>query len=111
MPKKIPNNWVRNSDGSYDIHGHLSYGELHNLDWVIRDGRFTVRFRNVFGSFNCEMCGLTTLKGGPKYVAGGFECNYNYLKNLLWAPKYVESLSCNYNQLNTLRGAPKKTNK
>ena len=108
MPKKISNNWVRNSDRSYDIHGHLSYGELRNLNWVIRDGRFTVRFRNVFGSFNCEMCGLITLKGGPKYVAGVFECNYNYLKNLLWAPKYAESLSCNYNQLNTLRGAPKK---
>lgn len=108
MRKKIPDNWVRNSDGSYDIHGHVSYGELPNLNWVIRDGRFTVRFRNVYGSFNCEMCGLTTLKGGPKYVAGGFECNYNYLKNLLWAPKYAESLSCNYNQLNTLRGAPKK---
>ena len=58
MPKKIPDNWVRNPDGSYDIHGHLSYGELRNLNWVIRDGRFTVRFRNVFGSFNCEMCGL-----------------------------------------------------
>lgn len=50
---------------------------------------------------------VITLKGGPKYVAGVFECNYNYLKNLLWAPKYAESLSCNYNQLNTLRGAPK----
>ena len=53
MPKKIPDNWVRNPDESYDIHGHLSYGELRNLNWVIRDGRFTVRFRNVFGSFNC----------------------------------------------------------
>lgn len=44
---------------------HVSYGELPNLNWVVRDGRFTVRFRNVYGSFNCEMCGLNTLKGGP----------------------------------------------
>lgn len=43
---------------------HVSYGELSNLNWVVRDGRFTVRFRNVYGSFNCEMCGLNTLKGG-----------------------------------------------
>lgn len=55
----------RNPDGSYDIHGHVSYGELPNLNWVVRDGRFTVRFRNVYGSFNCEMCGLNTFKGSP----------------------------------------------
>lgn len=64
-----------------------------------------IKFRNVTGTFSCTLNKLTSLKGCPEKVGGNFNCNFNLLETLEYAPKHViGSFSCINNKLKTLKG-------
>jgi len=96
-----------NSDGTYDFDCNL-----YDVEGVVKDGKFTIKFGKVEGDFNCSDSGLISLKGAPKYVGGFFDCSDNQLTSLEGAPKHVgESFSCDNNNLTSLKGAPKYVGK
>ena len=97
-------------NGEYNIAGKFS--SIYNLiKSYIKDGRFTVKFKEWDTDFYCGCTKLISLEGCPDYVKGNFDCNN--CKNLLslkGAPKEVgRSFYCDScNNLTSLEGAPKK---
>lgn len=100
----IPNNWRLNADGAYDVDG-----DVHISDKYVRDGKLTVKFGKVTGTFKACGIGLTSLEGCPREVGGEFDCSENQLISLEGAPEKVAAgFYCSYNQLTSLEGAPEK---
>lgn len=83
--------YTMNDDGSIDVgytgaYSHVDFSKL-KLD------KIPLRFNSVCGSFNCSENDLTTLKGSPKYVRGGFDCSKNkMLKSLDGGPRSVHGV-------------------
>lgn len=67
-----------------------------------------VKFRNVTGNFDCSYNKLTLLDFAPEHVCGNFDCSSNiYLISLENAPKYVDlDFKCNLCQISSLGGLP-----
>ena len=93
--------------------------------------KLPVKFKYVYGTFDCSKNDLTTLEGSPYYVKksfdcsnnalnslegapkivdGGFICDNNHLTSLKWTPDNVGFLSCYHNNLTSLDGAPSYIN-
>jgi hypothetical protein len=51
-------------------------------------------------NFNCKHNYLTNLEGGPSYVSGVFDCNFNPIWNIYYLfpdyKSYIDSLDYNY---------------
>lgn len=91
-----------NEDGSVDIVGNVNIQKT-------KDGEFPFRFRRVTGNFIFHQPKpvLKTLKGGPTFVSGDYDCSGNKLASLQGAPTEVGgSFICSYNNLTSLEGAP-----
>jgi hypothetical protein len=60
-----------------------------------------IQFHKIDGNVNFEHCGLTTLKGSPKIVTGGFYIANNNLTSLDFAPRKIMtgSISCGNNNI------------
>ena len=100
----FPSNWHLNSDGSYDVYGSVILSKKY-----VRNGKLTVKFGKVTGTFKARGIGLTSLEGCPKEVGGEFDCSENQLTSLKGAPEKVGTyFICSDNQLISLEGAPEK---
>ena len=82
-------------EGSVDLDG-LNLTELFDLSDV-----------EVTDWFACSNNNLTSLKGCPHTVGGGFHCHNNNLSSLVGAPSAVGGgFDCGENPLNSLEGIP-----
>jgi hypothetical protein len=68
-------NYNINVDGTVDVDGDVNLNNKKLKELPIKFGKVT-------GDFDCFDNNLTTLKGGPKEVGGGFFCSYNKLTTL-----------------------------
>jgi len=97
------NKVVRNPDGTYS-----SIGDVKVPKFLVKDGRFQIKFKRVDGDFWCNGLDLKTLEGSPECVGGDFVCYENQLTSLQGAPEKVGgSLYCYANRLTSLKGSPK----
>lgn len=100
----FPSNWHLNSDGSYDVYGSVILSKKY-----VRNGKLTVKFGKVTGTFKARGIGLTSLEGCPKEVGGEFDCSENQLTSLKGAPEKVGgTFDCSDNKLTSLESAPKE---
>lgn len=100
----FPSNWHLNSDGSYDVYGSVILSKKY-----VRNGKLTVKFGKVTGTFKARGIGLTSLEGCPKEVGGEFDCSENQLTSLEGAPEKVGgTFDCSDNKLTSLESAPKE---
>ena len=95
-------------DGEYDFVGKSIYDIIKSY---IKNGRFTVKFKEWDTNFSCANTDLVSLEGCPAYVRGYFDCNN--CKNLLslkGAPQEVggDFYCVGCHRLTSLEGAPKK---
>ena len=99
-------NYTINDDGSIDVEHSvdLSYA-------ITKMNKLPLKFNKVNGSFDCSNNNLETLEGSPKYVKNMFNCQYNKLTNLHFAPKKSESFICNRNMITSLEGCPESVEK
>ena len=82
--------WVFNDDCSIDI-----IGDVCTPPYVYV--KFPVKFRKIYGSFNCSYNYLDNLKNCPEEVDNIFCCSHNQLISLEFAPKKVGSFLCGHN--------------
>lgn len=102
----IPDNWHKNSDGSYDVDGNVMLSKCY-----VSCGKLRIKFRRVTGDFRCDRLNLLILLGCPAEVGGTFSCVANKLTTLEGGPLSVgKSYICSNNQLGTLLGSPKEIN-
>ena len=95
-------------EGEYNIVGKSIKDIIKSY---IKDGRFTVKFKDWDWDFYCSYLNLISLEGCPDYVRGNFKCNScDNLTSLQGAPKEVGGdFDCeNCNSLTSLQGAPEK---
>lgn len=112
-----------NEDGSIDVDGEVILADFELTE-------IPIKFRNVYGRFDCSYNKLKSLKNSPIYVGGSFKCVHNKLKSLKYIPeridgsievtsneltslKYVQEVVngnfvCNKNKLKSLKYAPKE---
>jgi hypothetical protein len=94
--------WTLNSEGKVDIDGDVRMVGV-NLTEI------PVKFNKVSGNFNCSFNLLTSLEFAPSKVGGGFYCHNNYqnLTSLEGAPSEVGGdFYCFNNHLTSLEFAP-----
>jgi hypothetical protein len=77
-------NYTINDDMTIDVRSSVI------LDKDIGNIPEYIQFGKINGIFNCNDCGLTTLRGCPTYVEDSFFCSRNMLTSLQYAPKIVE---------------------
>ena len=65
-----PGTYTINDDGSIDVLGHMNLSSLYLT-------KIPFKFRNVSGSFWCNINQLTSLEGAPNSVGGIFNCSNN----------------------------------
>jgi hypothetical protein len=97
----IQGDYTINEDGSIDVDGNviLTSKKINKL---------SMKYGKVSGDFDCSGVGLTTLECAPHTVRR-FNCAYNELENLKFAPSLVgENFICMGNNLTSLEGAPKR---
>ena len=99
------------SDEEYNIVGKSIKDIIKSY---IKDGRFTVKFKEWDYDFDCSYLSLTSLVGAPEKVDGNFECvGCEKLTSLKGAPEKVGGnfycYSCD--NLTSLQGAPKEVGK
>ena len=70
LKKCIIGTYIINDDGSIDVDGNV---ELCRKSLT----KIPFKFRNVSGIFDCSTNQLTSLKGAPNKVGGGFYCYNN----------------------------------
>ena len=98
---------VSNSDGTFDYKGNLDFS-IMNLNSL---SEIPIRFRNVFGSFDCSNNNLTNLENSPLFIEGGFNVSYNNLISLFGMPKHINlSFVCFANNLISLQHISNKIN-
>lgn len=84
-----------------DVMGHVDLMRM-GLDFI------PVKFNRVSGYFNCSYNQLKSLSFAPVKVNGSFFCSHNNLKNLNGAPKIIgKTFDCSFNKLTSLKGGPK----
>lgn len=92
--------YIINDDGSIDVN-ECVYLDDYGLN------EFPLKFNKVYGDFDCRGNNLTSLLGGPKWVAGYFYCHKNKLTSLEHSPEYVGTrLDCSLNMLIDLKYCP-----
>ena len=95
-------NYVINNNGSIDVYGDVTINRS-NIS------RLPIKFRKVFGHFNCYSNKLTTLENSPQLVYGDFICSWNNLPNLKGCPVEVTGdFYCHYNKLTSIKKGPIK---
>jgi len=75
----------KNSDGGYDVAGHI---DITNLE-LKSIQELGIRFGAVGGDFDCKANQLKSLQGCPSFVGGDFDCDYNQLASLQGSPSSV----------------------
>lgn len=64
-------------------------------------------FNLIYGSFDCSLNLLKSLKGSPEEVFGSFDCSNNRLESLKNCPKKIKSNFLFYNNpIKTIRAIP-----
>jgi len=97
----IQGDYTINEDGSVDVDGNVIITSK-------KINKLPLKYGKVLGDFDCSDVGLTTLEGAPHTVRR-FNCAYNQLENLKFAPSLVgENFICMGNNLTSLEGAPKR---
>jgi hypothetical protein len=71
-----------NIDGSLDVIGNVKFAKNMNFTKDI-----PLMFNKVSGDFDCSRMNLRSLKGSPIEVGGTFNCTFNHLESLEYAPK------------------------
>jgi hypothetical protein len=93
-------NYTINEDGSIDVDGDVVIYNRHLK-------KLPLKFRNIYGSFNCDNNKLTTLEGCPINVYGNFSCVDNWIRSLDHCPKSVSGVfRCSFNKITSLEGIP-----
>jgi hypothetical protein len=91
-------NYTINSDNSVDVDGDVKLcgKKLESIP---------LNFNIVNGYFDCSWNHLTSLKGCPVRVGGGFYCYSNKLTSLKYSPQYVENgnFYCSMNKIESLQ--------
>lgn len=68
-----------------------------------------IKFRKVYGDFQCSYNHLLNLEGSPEEVGGDFNCRNNNLSTLSGSPvKVGRSFLCTDNKIKNLIGGPKE---
>jgi hypothetical protein len=69
-------------DDSIDVYGsvYINRTDLKKLP---------IKFRNVYGDFNCYLNKLTTLENSPIRVSGDFICSHNNLTDLKYSAQLI----------------------
>jgi len=76
--------------------------------WTVTEGNEDIEGSDYMGDLNISHLGLTSLRGAPRSIGGGFYCHYNKLKSLEYGPeKITHSFYCENNNLTTLKNCPK----
>ena len=98
--------WEINEDIFKDEYQWKIY--FGNFLWTIKDWQKTW-CKICFWNFDCSWNNLTDLQWAPEVVGGNFDCSYNQLTDLQWAPEIVGgTFDCSHNQLTSLQWAPKE---
>tara|TARA_B000000477_G_scaffold27486_1_gene23616 strand:+ start:62 stop:532 length:471 start_codon:yes stop_codon:yes gene_type:complete len=96
------NDYVINKDGSIDVFSDVTINRF-GIEYL------PIKFRNVYGHFNCYSNNLTTLENSPRFVKGDFVCSWNKLTNLSGGPIEVTGdFYCHYNKLTSIKNGPTK---
>jgi len=74
--------WNWNEDGSVDVKGYLKI-EGYNFS------KLPIKFRKVYGPFNCESPTILTMENFPEEISGWFGCSSNNFTSLKCLPKKV----------------------
>lgn len=82
--------WLKHRNiKKYIIQPDLSVDVFQGLIFQ-EEGNFPIKFGRTTHYFNCGNSKLTTLKGCPDWVEGGFYCKGNQLTSLMYSPKLVK---------------------
>jgi hypothetical protein len=91
-----------NKDGTVDVNYKVFINNIHLQD-------IPIQFGVVGDYFGCRNNELTSLKGSPISVYGGFNCQGNKLITLEYSPVSVSGdYDCSDNKLRSLKGCPNK---
>jgi len=97
---QINGTWNLNAQGLVDVTGDVRTSWMHQ-------GRLTVKFGHVSGTFQCMDSNLYSLAGAPQKVTGSFSCKKNNLTSLQGGPVEVGGrYYVSRNHLTSLAGAP-----
>lgn len=96
------NNYLISEDFSVTVQGNV------NLNQKLNVKKLPVKFKMVDGFFDISNNSLTSLEGCPKTVNGDFFCSKNNLVSLFEGPTEVGHFDCSFNQLKNLSYAPKE---
>lgn len=96
------NNYVISEDLYVSVQGNV------NLNERLNGKKIPIKFDRIEGYFDISNNKLTSLEGCPKTVARDFNCSRNNLISLFDCPTEVGDFDCSYNQLKTLSYAPKE---
>ena len=96
------NNYMISEDFYVTVQGNV------NLNQKLSVKKLPVKFKTVDGFFDISNNGLISLEGCPKIVTGGFYCSKNNLASLFEGPTDVGDFDCSFNQLKNLSYAPKE---
>ena len=101
LGKCIRGSWEIGKDGLVNVFGSFNCSGQDLKDFK------GVKFGIVTENFDCNYNKLSSLKGAPREVGGGFYCSNNKLTSLEGSPKkVVHDFSCEDNKLTSLKGAP-----
>lgn len=81
----IIDDYTINENGTLNINGNVKFPEIMNYHTVL-----PLKFSSVTGDFDISRLNLTTLYGCPSFIGGDFNCSYNHLDSLKYAPKKVD---------------------
>jgi hypothetical protein len=94
-------NYTIHENGVVDVDGTVPMGRF-------RGGTFPVQFGVVKEHFGCGTS-LTSLRGSPQSVGGGFSCNDAKITSLMGAPKWVGGLfNCYATEITSLHNVHKQ---
>ena len=85
-------NLIINDDNSLTINGDFTLGSFYEYySPLIKNGRFTVKFKQINGDFTVSSTGLEHFDGCPEVIKGNFNCSWNNIYSLENCPKKVEN--------------------
>ena len=67
---KLPDNWIKNPDGTYDVDGDVNLSEMGFK-------KLPYKFNKINGNFWCSHNKLISLEGCPKEIGDTFDCRDN----------------------------------
>jgi hypothetical protein len=114
VQKAVRNYWIVLDDyfindcGTIDVIGDVKFSSVSNFLEEL-----PLKFNTVTGNFDCSRLSLRTLRGCPIEVGGTFDCSFNPLSSLEYAPKkahrfvfdnmvksiYTGDISCDYDEV------------